>query len=141
MKECKYKCKEIKKIMIDDLSQEFTHDDPLFRESIAIMENHLKSCDQCRREYQVLQSIHRDTRQIEAEANAVMATIDWKENARDITQGLRFKFKRSGQTWSFPFQPLNWKWVVPTLATIFILGLWLGYLLFNTTSQVVPKNL
>ncbi len=133
MKECKYKCKEIKKIMTDDLSQELTHDDALFRESTAIMEKHLKSCARCRREYHVLQSIYRETRQIEAEANAVMATIDWEENARDITRDLRFKRRR--QTWSFSFQPLNWKLAVPTLAGIFILGLWLGYLLFNTTSR------
>ena len=136
MKECKYKCKEIKKIMMDYLSQELTHNGPLSRESIATMENHLKCCARCWREYQVLQSIHRENRQIETEAKAMMATIDWEENARDITQGLRFKFKRPSQTWSFPFQPMNWKLAVPTLAGIFILGLWLGYLLFNTASQV-----
>ncbi len=136
MKECKYKCKEIKEIMMDFLSEEITHSDPLSRERIAIMENHLTTCSRCRREYQLFQSIYQETRQIDDEANAVMTTIDWEENARVITQGIRFKFKKPRRTWGFSFQPLNWKLVVPTLAGVFILGLWLGYLLFYTPSQV-----
>jgi len=122
--------------MIDYLSQELSHDGPLSRESISIMENHLKSCARCRQEYQVMQSIRSEIPQIETEANAVMATIDWEENARNITQGFRLKFKKPNQTWRFSFHPLNWKLAFPTLAGIFILGLWLGYHLFNTTSQV-----
>jgi len=136
MKESKYKCKEIKKIMMDYLSEELADSDPLSRESIAIMENHLKTCSRCQREYQVLQSIYQETNQIDDEANAVMTTIDWEENARVITQSIPFKFKKPRQTWDFSFQLLNWKLMVPTLAGVFILGLWLGYLLFYTPSQV-----
>jgi hypothetical protein len=136
MKESKYKCKEIKKIMIDYLSRELTPDDPVSRERIAIMENHVKTCSQCRREYRVLQNIYRETRQIDDEAHAVMAAIDWEENARVIAQSIPYQSKKQRRARDFSFPSLNWKLVVPTLAGVFILGLWLGYLLFYPPSQV-----
>lgn len=121
-------CKEIKKIMVDCLSGELPGCDTNSRETIAAMENHLRTCNQCQREYRVLQDIYRESNQINEEAEALMQTIDWEENAQKVSRSIRFK--RPHRTWNLFFQPFNWKLAAPVLTGVFILGIWLGYILF-----------
>jgi hypothetical protein len=120
-------CKKMKQIMVEVLSGELTGTSPQSKE----MADHLNTCSRCRREYGLLQKIYSETRQIDEAAEAAVETIDWEENARDIVYGIRLRQARR-RTWSrgFSFQPMNWKWLVPTLAGVFLLGICLGYLLF-----------
>ncbi|MCU0289806.1 MAG: zf-HC2 domain-containing protein, partial [Acidobacteria bacterium] len=126
------KCREIREIMVDYLSGEFTGIDP----QAAILEKHLQHCSDCKREYVLLNNIFHETRQIDQEANAVMAAIDWKENARDISLGVHInQIRRPSRAWNFLWQPGNWKLAIPVLAAVFILGICLGYFLFYQGHQ------
>lgn len=131
-----YKCNEIKKLMINYLSGEPMGTDQQSGE----IANHLHACSRCSREYDVLKEIYSKTRHVNGDAEAVMQTIDWQENARDISLAVHINQSRCrsqlrSRLWGFPLQPLNWKLAVPALAGVFILGIWLGYLLFYRTPQ------
>jgi hypothetical protein len=131
-----YKCKEIKKIMIDYLSGEPAGADP----RSMVMENHLHTCSRCSREYAVLKEIYSETRRMGDAAEAVMETIDWEENAQDISRGIRIDESRQRAralrpSWSFSLPSLNWKPAVLAMAVVFILGICLGYLLFYHAPQ------
>ena len=69
-----------------------------------------------------------------------MATIDWEETARTISSHIPFKPmvplkpRKSLGSWfhfNLPAISFNWKLAVPAMAGIFLLGIWLGYLLFH----------
>lgn len=131
-----YKCKEIKKRMVDYLSGELAGGDPQSK----VMENHLHTCSHCSREYAILKEIYSETRRVGDAADAVMETIDWEENALDISRSIRINESRQHArawrpSWNFPLPSLGWKLAVPTLAGVFILGIWLGYLLFYQAPQ------
>jgi hypothetical protein len=121
------KCKKMKHIMVEVLSGELTGTTSQAKE----MADHLTTCSRCRREYRLLQKIYSETRQIHEAVEASMETIDWEENAQDIVHSIRLRqSRRRHRSWGFSFQPMNWKLLVPTLAGVLLLGIWLGYLLF-----------
>ncbi|MCX6579935.1 MAG: zf-HC2 domain-containing protein [Candidatus Aminicenantes bacterium] len=131
-----YKCKEIKKIMMDYLSGELAGADPRSK----VMENHLHTCSRCSREYAILKEIYSETRRVGDAAEAVMETIDWEENALDISRGIRIDESRQRvrarrPSWGFSLPTLGWKLAVPAMAGVFILGICLGYLLFYHAPQ------
>ncbi len=127
------KCKKMKHLMVEVLSGELTGTTPQVKE----MEDHVTTCSRCRREYRLLQKIYSETRQIHEAAEAAVETIDWEENAQDIVHSIRLKqSRRRDRTRGFSFQPMNWKLLVPTMAGVLLLGIWLGYLLFYNAPQV-----
>jgi hypothetical protein len=86
----------------------------------------------------ILQRIQQETDAIRDAAEASMETIDWEENAQIITRSVRFRERR--RAWSFSLPAFNWKLAVPTLASVLLLGVWLGYLLFyNVPSDSVTE--
>jgi hypothetical protein len=131
-----HKCKKIKTIMVDYLAGEISGDDSRSK----IMENHLRTCSHCSHEYAVLKEIYNETRRVGNAAEAAMATIDWEENARELSRTIRFNESRERlrprrPAWNFSLPVLQWKLAAPALAGVFILGIWLGYLLFYQAPQ------
>lgn len=140
-------CKTIKQIMVDHLSGELTAGDAETAGAVAAMDSHITTCRQCSREYKVLLALHREGAETRTAAETSMASIDWEDNALDISHNIRFKESRRKRSFalpSFSFQPAMLKLAVPTLAAVFILGLSLGYLLFyrapspSAPPEIVP---
>lgn len=131
-----YECKEIKKMMVDYLSGELAGSGPQSK----TMENHLQTCSRCSREYAILKEIHSETQRVGDAAEVLMETIDWEENARDISRAVRINESRHRvrawrPSWSFALPTMGWKVAAPVLAGVFILGISLGYLLFYRSPQ------
>lgn len=90
---------------------------------------HLESCESCREVYGAMGFIHRAGSDGDKKMAAEMAKINWEENAVMISSAARMgHFARQRQA---RFRPFAWKFAVPALAGIFILGVSLGYLLFH----------
>jgi hypothetical protein len=78
---------------------------------------------------------------VEEECNRVMATIDWEENAYEVSAAAvkrrapRFRFSFNLSDYGFGF---NWKLAVPALASVLLFGIGLGYLFFH--GNVSPSS-
>lgn len=118
--------------MVDYLSGDFTGTDL----HVKVLEKHVQTCPRCSHEYARLEKIFNVTRQMANDTDVVMKTIDWEENARDISLGIHInQSRRQSRAWDFSRQRLTWKLAVPALAGVFILGICLGYLLFYRAPQ------
>lgn len=136
----KYKCKDINLLLVDYAS------DQLLPADIQRIEEHLPTCQNCREEYTLMQRLNRETHLLDEACNAVMDSIDWEETAHTITGNIPFEEapRESKKPW-FDFNlsgiSFSWKLAVPTMAGIFLLGIWLGYLFFHIspTGQSGPS--
>jgi hypothetical protein len=99
-----------------------------------MIDAHLKICPNCQREFELMQRIYHQRDQNEKKAEAVIEEINWEENAEFITRRIFSKrFERAKVDSKIGW---NWKIVVPVLATIFIMGICIGYILFyNSPGQ------
>jgi hypothetical protein len=67
-----------------------------------------------------------------------MASIDWEDTAHTIAGNIPFEEapRKSKKPW-FDFNlsriSFSWKLAVPAMTGIFLLGIWLGYLIFHVT--------
>jgi hypothetical protein len=129
----KYKCKDINPLLVDYASGQ------LLPVDIQRIEEHLPTCQNCREEYTLIQQLKRETHRLDEACNAVMTSIDWEETAYTITGNIPFKRtapRKSRKPW-FAFNlsaiSFSWKLAVPAITGIFLLGIWLGYLLFHVT--------
>lgn len=134
MKESKDKCKDIKRLMKDLLSGE-SADAP--GKDIAAVEVHTGTCSRCRSEYVLLQKMYGMVRETQKAAEREMKQIDWEANAENISLGIRFRHSRKARAPRFRF---SWQLAIPTLAAVFILGIWLGYFLFYTNTHPSPQT-
>lgn len=127
-----HKCKDINPLLTDyALGQLFSADSQR-------IEEHLLTCRSCREEYTLMQKLNRETRRLDEDCNAVMAAIDWEETARTIASNISFeeaprKSKRPWFDFNWSGVSFSWKFAVPAMAGIFLLGIWLGYLFFHVT--------
>jgi hypothetical protein len=128
----KHKCKDINPLLTEYASGQ------LLPAAARRIEEHLPTCKNCREEYTLIQQLNRETRRLDEECNAVMASIDWEETAHTITSNIPFEKvpRQSKKPW-FDFDwsriSFSWKLAVPAMAGIFLLGIWLGYLFFHVT--------
>jgi hypothetical protein len=132
-----HKCKDINPLLVDYASGQ------LLPADIQRIEEHLPTCQNCREEYALMRHLSRETRRLDEECNAVMASIDWEKSARTITGNIPFEeaSRKSKKSW-FDFDrskiSFSWKLAVPAMAGIFLLGIWLGYLFFHVTPTGTP---
>ncbi len=126
----KHRCKDINPLLVDYAPGQ------LLPAVTRRIEDHLSTCQNCREEYTFIQQLDRETLRLDEECNAVMASIDWEEIAQTITGNIPFKeaHRDSKHPW-FDFNwsriSISWKWAVPAMAGVFLLGIWLGYLFFH----------
>jgi hypothetical protein len=91
----------------------------------------------------LVERLDQERRRLDEECSAVMASIDWEENARTITR--QIPFKKTRQSW-FAFSmkdaaiTFNWKLAMPLVTGIFLMGIWLGYLLFHQPPRPIPST-
>jgi hypothetical protein len=106
------------------------------------LESHLDTCRDCREEYELILRLNEASRHSREKCRAVMASIDWDETARALSSRIPFEPvmtrqpRRSLRSWfhmNWPAITFNWKLAAPAMAGIFLLGIWLGYLLFHIT--------
>lgn len=129
-------CHEISELLVDHAAQE------LAAEDARRVEIHIDTCGDCREEFMLLQQLETEAIQIEDACSAAMATIDWEASAEEITQRIPFeepavsyrprKSRLGDWGLGFNFQ-FGWKLLVPTMAGILLLGVWLGYLFFHVS--------
>jgi hypothetical protein len=132
-----HKCKDINPLLTDYASGQ------LLPADIQRIEEHLPTCRNCREEYTLVQQLNRETRRLDEDCNAVMASIDWDDTAYTIAGNIPFEEapRKSKKPW-FDFDwtriSFSWKLAVPAMAGIFLLGIWLGYLFFHVTPTGTP---
>jgi hypothetical protein len=128
----RHKCKDINPLLVDYASGQHLPAD------IQRIEEHLSTCRNCREEYTLIQQLNRETHRLDEACNAVMASIDWEDTAYTITGNIPFEEapRKSKKPW-FDFNlsriSFSWKLAVPAMTGIFLLGIWLGYLIFHVT--------
>ncbi len=90
-----------------------------------------------------MKDIFNETSQVEDEAQLLMDSIDWDKNAELITDSIGIKrFKPPTASRGFSLRTLSWKLAVPALTCFFLMGIWLGYLMFsNAPTTTVPSDL
>lgn len=118
-------CKDIKELMID-----YACGDISPGETQAV-EDHLDVCRRCKAEYKQYMELFENMEALNEASENVMATIDWDRNAQDIGRNIRMKSSRASRSFPFTFNILDWKALVPLTASVLLLGIWLGYLLFH----------
>lgn len=121
------KCKEIEDLLIDYACREISP------KEMQRAEYHLKVCSACKEEYQQYQRIFKSTAYLNRDSEKLMETIDWNGNAQEISRRIRSGSSRAARSFSFTFNILNWKALVPLTAAVFLLGIWLGYVLFHSS--------
>ncbi len=144
-------CKPIKTLMVELLSGEMSGEmsgqlsgvpsdaSGDKKQAQARIDSHIATCSVCAREYQVLQGIYRETTEQEREVGVLMESINWDDNAQFISQRARFRSK--SRTAPSRWSPVGFltsggfKLAVPTMAVVFFLGIWLGYILFYSTPR------
>lgn len=131
-------CIEISGLLVEHAARELTAD------VAQRVEIHLDACRDCREEYTLLQQLETDRLQIEDACSAAMAAIDWEASAEDITRNIPFeepdlsyrprksRLKDRGLGFNFP---LGWKLLVPTMAGVLLIGIWLGYVFFHVSPE------
>ncbi len=129
-------CSELNERLVDHAARE------LNEQEARQVEAHLDSCTDCRDTFDFLQQLEADEHHLEADCAAAMASIDWEASAEEITNRIPFEEpaaayrpRRSrSRRWlpGFNFQ-FGWKLLVPTMAGVLLLGVWLGYLFFHVS--------
>jgi len=94
---------------------------------------HLESCSNCRAAYNRQAQVSKGLAGLVAGADMVEASIDWAEQAHAI-----HRYVKSRTMGRMPSRALAWKILVPMAATLFILGIGLGYLLFSPLAVKGP---
>jgi hypothetical protein len=97
-------------------------------------EDHLESCSECKNEYRQYLEIFEKMDSLSAASEEAMAAIDWDRNAQEISRNTRVRSSRSSRPISFTFNILNWKALLPLTASVLLIGIWLGYLLFHSAA-------
>lgn len=123
------RCDETKDLLIDYACREISARD------MQKAEHHLRVCSDCKKEYRQYQKIFESMGYLGQESETLMKGIDWNKNAQDISRSIRLRSRssRTGRAFSFTFNILNWKALVPIAAAVFLLGLLSGYFLFQSS--------
>jgi len=133
------RCKDINSL----LTRYAVESESLSRVEMEILEEHISDCPKCKNEFAIIRRINEDTCSLDDACEREMATIDWEENAYTISSRIPFKQVSSSPSYSrwaglrFYFRELSyrfqWKYAVPVVAGIFLLGISLGYFLFHVS--------
>ena len=121
------KCKRIKKQLVLFVSNE------LKKDSKHNNEVHLKTCQGCNNEYQIIKKITNQVDELDIENEKIIETIDWDDVTATISSRVRSVPSQVSKRFSVNLS--NWKVLVPVGMTVFILGIAVGFLLFQTGSN------
>jgi hypothetical protein len=118
-------CKKIQEMLIDYFSDELTENEKKFTDA------HLSSCEACQKEFQQLKTVYSNIDKLDLECESMMQDVDWERSAVDISRNARIKATPSSGYFSMGLT--RWKTLAPLLTTVFVMGIWLGYVLFHSS--------
>lgn len=129
----KKECKHIKHLLADYAIEELS---PAEEKKV---DHHLHACPECKEEIRVIRRIQEEADFLGQGCESLMASIDWEESAESITSHIPFKepaSMRRSPSW------FTWKLLAPAVTAIFMMGIYLGYLMFyqNNPAPLPPQQ-
>jgi len=100
------------------------------------VKEHLAVCPGCHREYLEHKRIFQETGELDSQIDQVMEEIDWQAVSNSIHKNIRTRHSAQKNTKIIPMYSM--KIALPAAAALVILGLLMGYLLFNTQNLQKP---
>lgn len=114
-------CKEVGNLLVAYAANELSDSEK------KLVNEHLETCGACREEFRKTGDVFRGIETLREEDTVLGEAVNWRTNARELGN---YMIRRSRRV-KKPFF-MKWPILAPALASVFVMGVLLGYLLFHT---------